>query len=273
MKFLTVRDWQKHFENNRTRELKNLDWVPIPNKHDGDGFSELMDHPNGTAHYGAWMLITQVASKCDVRGTLLRDGARPYDATSLARVTRGNRAVFEEALPRLVAIGWLEEVELDDEELAEMSQDDAEISQDVAPRVRARALKRREGNERTKGREGKGSERNESAAGDSEHPVQVASSEIRFFKGDQNGTQNGTHEPKAVALSELVRVAAAEEPDALEDLCFSVLGKDEMARYGARWRKRGSTEPDKLRRVLVEMRANEREGGRIVKRGAYAEDL
>jgi hypothetical protein len=112
---LRVRDWNKHFENNRTRELKKLDWVPMPNKHDGDGYSELLDHPNGVAHYGAWCLIAQVASKCEEvapkcggRGTLLREGAKPYDAASLARVTRGDRKVFEEAIPRLIAIGWLE---------------------------------------------------------------------------------------------------------------------------------------------------------------------
>ena len=110
--FYRVRDWGKHFENNRTRELKKMDWVPVPNKHDGDGFTELLDHENGVAHYGAWHLILQVASKCDPRGTLLRDGAGggkiPHTPQSLARITHGNARVFEEAIERLVSIGWLE---------------------------------------------------------------------------------------------------------------------------------------------------------------------
>jgi hypothetical protein len=110
---LRVRGWSKHFENNRTRELKKLDWVPIPNKHDGDGFSELLEHANGMAHYGAWTLIVQVASKCDERGTLLRDGAKAYDARSLARVTRGSQKVFDEAIPRLLEIGWLERISVE----------------------------------------------------------------------------------------------------------------------------------------------------------------
>jgi len=107
-----IRNWDKHFENNRTRELKKLDWVPVPNKHDGDGFTELLDHKNGMAHYGAWHLILQVASKCDPRGTLLRDSAEgckiPHTPQSLARITRGNAIVFNEVLPRLLTIGWIE---------------------------------------------------------------------------------------------------------------------------------------------------------------------
>lgn len=106
---LRVRDWAKYFENNRTRELKSMTWVPFPNSHDGDGYTELLDHPNGAAHFGAWVSIVQVASKCDVRGTLLRDGARPHDARSLARMTRFPLAIMEEAIQRLVeVVGWLE---------------------------------------------------------------------------------------------------------------------------------------------------------------------
>lgn len=124
MKVYRIRNWNKHFENNRTRDLKRMEWVPIPNKHDGDGYTELLDHQNGLAHYGAWCLLIQVASKCGEvapkcggRGTLLREGAKPYDATSLARVTRSSQQMFEEAIPRLVLIGWLEVIDVDDKEL------------------------------------------------------------------------------------------------------------------------------------------------------------
>lgn len=120
VKVLRVVDWNRRFENNRTRELKRMDWVPMPNQHDGDGFSELLDHPNGVAHYGAWALLAQVASKCREiavgcggRGTLLRDCAEPHDAASLARITKGDQKVFEEAIPRLLKIRWLEYLELE----------------------------------------------------------------------------------------------------------------------------------------------------------------
>lgn len=117
-----IRDWNKHFENNRTRELKELRFVILSNKQDGDGYTELLDHPNGAAHYGAWVAITQVASKgqhpaggcgisagcCECRGVLLRDGARPHDLVSLSRLTRIPAVVLEEAIPRLVDIGWID---------------------------------------------------------------------------------------------------------------------------------------------------------------------
>lgn len=159
---LRIRNWDGDYENNRTRELKKLEWVPVPNQLDGDGYTELVDHPEGAAHLGAWLAIVQIASKCETRGTLSRKGARPHNAASLARISRIPVHVFEDVIPRLMEIGWLEE--LDDKGLvtqglgtspqddAGFPQGDAGLSQDVAPRVRAL----REGN----GREEKGMEGN-----------------------------------------------------------------------------------------------------------------
>ncbi len=63
--FLRICDWDTLYENNRTRGYKKLNWVPIPNRMDGDGYTELVDHPNGAAHLGAWIAIVQVASRCE----------------------------------------------------------------------------------------------------------------------------------------------------------------------------------------------------------------
>ena len=104
---ITIVDWNVHYENNRTRELKHLAWVPMPNRHDGDGYTELVDHPNGAAHFGAWCALVEVASRCDERGTLLRRGAEPHDEASLARMTRLPESLWREVLPRLVSIGWI----------------------------------------------------------------------------------------------------------------------------------------------------------------------
>ncbi len=103
-----VKEWETYFENNRTRELKHLSWVPLPNKQDGDGYRELVqEHKNGTAHYGVWCALLAVASKCDPRGTLLRDSRRPHDPYSLSRKTGIPSALFVEAIERLLEIGWL----------------------------------------------------------------------------------------------------------------------------------------------------------------------
>ena len=103
-----IKDWQEHFENNRTKDLKKMSWVPFPNKHDGDGYTELLDHDDGPAHYGAWCALVQVASKCEPRGTLIRDTGKPHDSVTLARKTRIPEGVWNLAIPRLVSIGWVE---------------------------------------------------------------------------------------------------------------------------------------------------------------------
>ena len=109
-----IKDWDDNFENSRTRELQQLRYVIMPNKQDGDGYTELVEHPNGAAHLGAWCAIVQVASKCNPRGTLLREAGRPYDSSSLARQTRIRKEVFDEVLPRLTgSIGWIEELTQD----------------------------------------------------------------------------------------------------------------------------------------------------------------
>lgn len=105
---MRVRNWDALYENNRTRILKRMEWVPIPNSLAGDGYTELVDHPNAAAHLGAWLAIVQVASLCKPRGVLLRSNGQPHDAASLARITRLPVDVFYEVLPRLLSIGWLE---------------------------------------------------------------------------------------------------------------------------------------------------------------------
>jgi hypothetical protein len=91
-----------------------LAWVKCPTSHTGLGFLDLMDHPDGMAHFGAWVLILETAARCPVHGTLITDGGRPLGARELALKTRGNADIFAAAISRLLAIGWLEEVEMQD---------------------------------------------------------------------------------------------------------------------------------------------------------------
>ncbi len=105
-----IRNWDTHFENNRSKELKNPAWVPMPNSHDGDGYTELVDHPNGAAHFGAWCALVQIASRCGERGTFMRDTGKPHNSRSLSRMSRIPATVFDEVIPRLLEIQWLETV-------------------------------------------------------------------------------------------------------------------------------------------------------------------
>ena len=117
-----IRDWNVIFENNRTRELKRMEWVPVPNKMDGSGYRELIDHENGAAHLGAWYAILEISSRQakELRGTIPQESAAqrgdiPQDDAAtcrcLARISGLPAKIFMEVLPRLLLIGWLEEVQ------------------------------------------------------------------------------------------------------------------------------------------------------------------
>jgi hypothetical protein len=103
---LRVRNWTD-FESHRTRHMRNINSIRVPNL-DTEGYIDLISHENGAEHFGAWVAILRVASKCNPRGTLVRDNGSPYTAASLARMTRMPVAIFDGAIPRLIEIGWLE---------------------------------------------------------------------------------------------------------------------------------------------------------------------
>lgn len=107
-----VRNWEKHFENNRSKTVAKLSWVPIPNSHDGEGFATIMAHKDAAEIFTAWVLILQVASRCQPRGSLLREGGKPHDCASLALRTRGQQKWFEKAMPILLEVRWLEDFAL-----------------------------------------------------------------------------------------------------------------------------------------------------------------
>lgn len=112
MKVYHVNNWDLLFENNRTRDLKKLDWVPIPNKQDGDGYTMIMEMENGPAIFGTWIALVQVASRCGNpagRGVLMRDGGKPHDSASLSRMTRVPEHLITLALEVLADedINWL----------------------------------------------------------------------------------------------------------------------------------------------------------------------
>jgi hypothetical protein len=128
MKALRITDWPKYYETAESRKLVNLLWVATPNGHDSMGFCEILSHPNGMAHYGAWNLILQLASRCPTRGLLVTGKGKAHDARSIALVTRGNEKVIREAIVRLLEIGWLQELEL--EQSPRVPGDDQEIPAD-----------------------------------------------------------------------------------------------------------------------------------------------
>jgi hypothetical protein len=255
---LRIRNWSEIYENNRTKELRRMEWVPMPNRMDGSGYTELLDHEDGAAHFGAWVALVEIASRCEPRGTLVRDSRRnlrecrtdlrdcrmkvrdgvvPHDSKSLSRISRISSAVFDDVIPRLLSIGWLEEIDLTDEmshEGAGLSQEGAATPQEpavipqegAASRARRRARDERNGMER-KGTEGNG--REEAAAETlqvsvavAEEPppptVQELKNQLRIAAA-VGKPQNGSSEPEDRATMqsrleryEWTRAALAEYP-------------------------------------------------------------
>lgn len=115
MKVLRIRKWGEQYETAETRKLKHLGWIALPNKQDGDGYADLLEDQEGPGRFACWIGILQLASKCAVRGTLVREvgsGLVPHDAATIARVTRMPRSLMDSAIPKLLEIGWLEWHEL-----------------------------------------------------------------------------------------------------------------------------------------------------------------
>lgn len=108
MNLYRIKNWEDHYENNRSRTVKDLAWVPIPNRHDGESYARIMAHKDAAEIFTVWILLLQVASRCHPRGTLLRNDGKPHDPESLSIKTRARQEWFEKSLPVLKEMSWLE---------------------------------------------------------------------------------------------------------------------------------------------------------------------
>ena len=102
---LKIKNWDQ-YENNRTRNMADMRWVPVPNRFDGDQITEVIEE--GAAIYGAWVAVLLVASRCKPRGELIRENGEPHNAKTLARRTRLPQKDFDRAIPILISAGLIE---------------------------------------------------------------------------------------------------------------------------------------------------------------------
>jgi hypothetical protein len=105
---IRVRDWDRIYENNRSRDMKRTNWFPAPNDLSADSYVELVSNDDGSAHFGVWIALLMVASRTKPRGSLLWEDGRPHTTESLARLTRLPEAIVRTAIERLLEIGLLE---------------------------------------------------------------------------------------------------------------------------------------------------------------------
>lgn len=119
-----VLDWDRLFENNKSRERDQLHFVCVPNKQDGMGLTRVLTHPNGAAIYGIWQLILGACSRQNrPRDGWLTDTGRapdgqeagtPWAPADLALRWRRPVTEIEEALRVLSApnIHWIKALPL-----------------------------------------------------------------------------------------------------------------------------------------------------------------
>ena len=100
-KLYSIANWSTLYENNRSRVVADLRWVPIPNKLDGEHFSAIMNHPQGAVIFAGFILLVEIASRCAPRGTLTRSNGQPHTPETLAQKCRCPAAWFATALDYL----------------------------------------------------------------------------------------------------------------------------------------------------------------------------
>ena len=113
--FIRIKHWDNLYENSRSRKIPKARWLPIPNKHDGEGYRRMMSEKDGMEMFAVWNLILQVASKCKPRGTLIRDDKSPMDAEAMVfkvGLPQNKVKIFSRTIDFLLSrqVAWIERV-------------------------------------------------------------------------------------------------------------------------------------------------------------------
>ncbi len=111
---IAIKGWDTLYENSETKKYKHLKWVPIPNKHDGTGWAELWNLRKAPEIFAAFIIMLEIASKCPKRGVIHKDGVS-YGPKEMALKSRAPESIFVDAIPALIKIGWIEEIEISGE--------------------------------------------------------------------------------------------------------------------------------------------------------------
>lgn len=101
MKLYSIRNWDAIYENNRSRQIERLSWVPFPNKHDGENYTKIMRHPDGAMIFSGFVLMVQIASKCCPRGVLIKGNGEPHNVTSMSLKSQAPDVWFKTSIEYL----------------------------------------------------------------------------------------------------------------------------------------------------------------------------
>lgn len=111
---IKIRDWDINFEADRSRQWKNIKWVPIPNKQ-GLGYKKVMAQKNGATIFGCWIALVEQGSLCDPRGDLSK-----YTIEELSIKTLIPLTILTESIDYILQnLDWIEVVENHDKNVKE----------------------------------------------------------------------------------------------------------------------------------------------------------
>lgn len=105
---LSIKNWDKNYENAHSRKVTNAAWLPIPNKMDGKGFRRIVSMDDKIEIFCAWVLILQIASKMPERG-ILKDEDGDITTEDMALMSGFPEEIFKKAIPVLISkkIAWM----------------------------------------------------------------------------------------------------------------------------------------------------------------------
>ena len=114
-KLYRIKNWADNYENNRTREMKNMSWVPLPINLHGSGYVALMSKKNGPAMFGTWCALLELAATCEIRGTFSRGRGIPHTISTISSQLRIPEKLIAATLELLESeeIDWVESIESD----------------------------------------------------------------------------------------------------------------------------------------------------------------
>lgn len=109
-----IANWNRTYENNKSRDRDRCSYVCVPNKQGGLGLARILLQPDGLAVYGLWHLIVGLASQQPRtrEGWMTDDGKElgaPWTTEGMAVRWRREEKEIERALAVLCSpdVGWI----------------------------------------------------------------------------------------------------------------------------------------------------------------------
>ncbi|NCC61776.1 MAG: hypothetical protein EOM12_12745 [Verrucomicrobiae bacterium] len=110
MKQIVIRDWIKNFENKRSQQVKNCNFVCLPNRYNSPKVLDLIEEDQGLEMFSVFVLICEMHSKVYLdrrNGILMQDEKRPHTARTIARELHLEVDIVEKTIETLSEEPWL----------------------------------------------------------------------------------------------------------------------------------------------------------------------